>query len=129
MTRHVPAAELQRVSVGEALETALGALHYAGQRQRAADGHPLQFHDWGWVFSEITEILYAVNKTLDRQLADHARGPLPVDDHVRIRQIRSHLASIGVALADARTHASGCYRLAARLGSTVVEGAPGEQRF
>ncbi|HZZ48131.1 MAG TPA: hypothetical protein VFE65_14725 [Pseudonocardia sp.] len=123
MTRNIQVSDPHRISLGEALETALGALHYASRCQEMASGDPQEFHDWGWVFVEITETLYAVNKGIDRQLVAHPRGTLAPADRARLQQIRGHLALLGVALADAGTHARGFYELASRFGSVVTENA------
>lgn len=99
------------------MDTALGALHYASNCQHSAEGSAQEFHDWGWVFVEITETLYAINKVIDRQLTAPEHGRSTSTDQGGVQQIRSHLALLGIALADARGHAHRYYELVSRMGS------------
>jgi hypothetical protein len=104
-----------RPTLGEALETALAAVHYSGQLQRSSEGGYQDFQDWGWAFVELVETLYSVNRALDRQAIEHAGTSQ--DDGERLRQMRRHLAMLNVALAEAGAHARGFYDLASRLGT------------
>lgn len=100
-------------------------MQYASRLQRSSAGRQQEFHDWGWVFVELTEALYAVNRVLDRQVARAGDDPLPPDDRERVGHMRRHLGMLGVALAEAGAHARGYHDVVSRWGTRTGDEATG----